>query len=306
MRVAVVGGTGFVGNYIVESLLDNKHTPVLLVRSGSEQKLRRTAECDIVPGDVDVLPDLIELLKAADAVIYNIGILREIRSRGITFEATQFAGVERLLGAAKTCGVDRLLLMSANGVKPDGTAYQSTKYRAEALAHDSGIDVTVFRPSVIFGDPHGLMEFASQLHRDMVSPPIPAIGFYNASGPQRGDVMLSPVHVEDVAAAFVKALEEPGTIGRTYALAGPDALSWTEMLRRIAAATGRKKWIIPMPVELMRLTALLLDWLPFFPVTRDQLTMLAEGNIGSQGELVSLIGREPRAFTVEHLGYLCR
>ena len=117
---------------------------------------------------------------------------------------------------------------------------------------------------------------------------------------------MSPVHVEDVADAFARALGDSSTIGETYTLAGPEDLSWQEMLRRVAAAAGRDKWIVPMPLELMKLAAALLDGIPAFPVTRDQLTMLAEGNTGDSREIAALIGREPRAFEQQNLSYLAR
>jgi NADH dehydrogenase len=76
------------------------------------------------------------------------------------------------------------------------------------------------------------------------------------------------------------------------------------MLQRIAAAVGKKKLILPMPIGFMKLGATLLDWLPFFPVTRDQLTMLADGNTAEPDELAKLIGREPAAFSPGNLAYL--
>ena len=76
------------------------------------------------------------------------------------------------------------------------------------------------------------------------------------------------------------------------------------MLERIAAAVGRKKLILPMPIGFMKLGATFLDWLPFFPVTRDQLTMLADGNTAEPDDLAALIKREPRAFSPENLSYL--
>ena len=115
---------------------------------------------------------------------------------------------------------------------------------------------------------------------------------------------MSPVHVEDVALAFVSALEDPSAVGKTCVLAGPEELSWSNMLQRIAQAAGRNKWILPMPIGLMKIAATLFDWLPFFPVTRDQLTMLAEGNIGDSSVLAALIGREPRGFVTANLAYL--
>ncbi len=76
------------------------------------------------------------------------------------------------------------------------------------------------------------------------------------------------------------------------------------MLRRIAAAAGKKKVILPMPIGFMKIGAALFDWLPFFPVTRDQLTMLAQGNVADPSELRAMIGRDPVGFTAANLGYL--
>ena len=301
MRVGIAGGTGFVGNYLVDALLEQGHRPVLLVRPGSEPKVRRLSDCEIKHGDINHVNDVVNLLKNCEAAVYNVGILREEPRRGITFEALQYQGAARFIDAASAGSVERLLLMSANGVKPVGTPYQSTKYRAEQHALASDLDVTIFRPSVIFGDPQGTMEFASQLRRDMVAPPIPAVGFFNAFGENRGAVQMSPVHIADVADAFSNSLEDASTHGKTITL---ECLSWSEMVRLVAAAVGKSKWVLPMPIEVMKLVALLLDWLPFFPVTRDQLSMLAEGNTGDASELRQLIGRDPRLFNVESLAYL--
>ena len=148
------------------------------------------------------------------------------------------------------------------------------------------------------------MEFATQMYRDIVAPPFPAIGFFTGWRPGGGGVAMSPVHVEDVVFAVIHALENPATIGATYSLGGGEVLTWPEMIRRIAGAVNKAKWIMPMPVTLMRLAAMLFDWLPFFPVTRDQLTMLAEGNTADPDELRAIIGRPPKSFVPENLAYL--
>jgi NADH dehydrogenase len=304
MKVAIIGGTGFVGSYLTKALLDAGHKPALLVRAGSESRISRSGEVLTTPGDISSPDALRSLLEGCSAVIYNVGILREFRSRGITFEESQYKGVVRTIEAARATGVKRLMLMSANGVKRPGTPYQETKCRAEEFALQSGLDVTVLRPSVIFGDPEGRMEFATQLFQDMVRPPIPAVGFFSGLNPEKGAIVMSPVHIDDVASAFVAALENDETIGKTFSLGGPEVLTWNEMLRRIGEATGKKKWILPMPTYVMRIGATLFDWLPFFPVTRGQLTMLEEGNTADPEILKQLIGRDPKAFVAESLGYL--
>ena len=296
MRVAIIGGTGFVGSYLVDALLEQGHEVSVLVRPGSEDKVRGGDRVRRVTGDLDSTAALNELLAGQQAAIYNVGLLREYPRKGIIFEAAQYQGVVDTVAAAKAQSVPRLLLMSAIGVKEDGTRYQSTKRRAERYALESGLDVTVLRPSVIFGDPRGTMEFATQLYRDMIRPPLPAVAFPG--------VRMSPVAVADVADAFVAALGDPATIGETIELAGPEVLEWGEVVRRIAAAVGRKKIVSPMPLGIMRVGATLLDWLPFYPVTRDQLTMLEEGNTGTPDVLQGLIGRQAKPFTAESLRYL--
>jgi NADH dehydrogenase len=306
MNVAIIGGTGFVGGYLVDALLEAGHAVSALVRTGSESKLRQAGRCRVTAGDLADRAAVRATVDACDAVIYNVGLLREFPSRGITFEGAHVEGVRCVIDAARDAGVRRFILMSANGVKAGGTPYQDTKFRAERLLEDAGFDATIFRPSVIFGDPRGTMEFATQLYGDLVKPPVPAPGFHSGWGATRGDLLMSPVHIEDVADAFVAALDDPATHGRTIALGGPEELSWTDMLGRVAAAVGRRKTILPMPLGIMKLGAAALDWLPFFPVTHGQLTMLEEGNTASPEELERLIARPARAFSADNLAYLQR
>lgn len=306
MRVALIGGTGFVGGYLVDALLEAGHEPALLVRPGSEGKVRRPDSCRITAGDVGDPGALRQVLLGAQAVIYNIGILRAFPGQGITFEALHHEGAARAMDLAREEGISRFLLMSANGVRKGGTPYQHTKVLAEEHLAASGLDYTIFRPSVIFGEPLGNMEIATQLYREMIRMPLPAVGFHNGLVPGKDPVLMSPVHVRDVADAFVSSLDDETTFGKIFEIGGPEILSWPDMLRRIATAVGKRKLVLPMPIAAMKLAASCLDWLPFFPVTRDQLEMLAQGNTASCDALERLIGREPRRFDADSLAYLRR
>ncbi len=144
MKVSIIGGTGFVGTYLIDALLQAGHTPRVLVRAGSERKLAAAAQCETVPGDISDAAALDLCLQGTDAVIYLIGILREFPAKGITFEESQFHGVERTVAAAQRQGVKQFILMSANGVKAGGTKYQDTKFRAEQCVQASGLAWTVF------------------------------------------------------------------------------------------------------------------------------------------------------------------
>ena len=302
MRVAIIGGTGFIGSYLVDALLADGHAPNLLVRAQSADKVRHCSACRVVHGELTDDQAIAETLEGCAAVIYNVGILRE--EGDATFDKLQLDAVKRVIDAAKNAGVNRFLLMSANGVRADGTDYQRTKFLAEEALKSSGLNYTIFRPSIVFGNPRGMMEIGTQLLNDVIRLPIPAAGFTNGLRPTKDAVMMSPVHVRDVADAFTAALTDDTSIGQTYELGGPDALSWAEIVRRVGKAVGKNKWVVPAPIFLVKIPVMLLDWIPNFPVTRDQLTMLAEGNTASPDALETLIRRPARAFTVDALQYL--
>ena len=280
------------------------HEPVLLVREGSESKVRQRDRVTTMTGNIETPDALRSALEGCDAVIYNVGILREFPRRGITFEGCQYQGVVDTINAAEQKGVRRFLLMSANGVKADGTPYQTTKYEAEQYLKASGLDWTIFRPSVIFGDPGERMEFATQLANDIIRSPLPAPLFFDGVVPvNAGQFRLSPVHVEDVAQAFVRSLGSDNTIGKTYRLGGDDALTWQQILTTIADAIDKKKTMLPVPALGVRLAAGVLDRFEVFPITRDQINMLMQGNTCPSDDLKSL-EITPQRFTSDSLSYL--
>jgi len=305
MKVALFGGTGFVGTYITEELLNNNHDPVLLVRPGSENKVYLPEKCHVNIGDITDFESIEQTINNTDAVIYNIGIIRQFPKKGITFEAMHFEGARHCMEAAERLGVKRFILMSANGVKYNGTLYQSTKFLAEQYLKNTELEWTIFRPSLIFGDPKGTQEFCSQLRDDMLSLPLPAPLFFEGLIPwAAGKFEMSPVHIKDVAVFFVKALNNGKTIGKIYELGGPKSYTWIELIDLIAAASGKKKWKIPAPVTPIKLAASIFERFPVFPITKDQLTMLLEGNTCDSTNSFKLFEVDPISFSTENLEYL--
>lgn len=305
MRVAIVGGTGFVGHYIVEQLLTAEMTPVLLVRPGSEERVPWPEKVEIVSGDVDDESAVNALMQNADAAIYLIGILRAFPAQGITFEALQHEGAVRVIDAAVSANVPRFLLMSANGVRSDGTPYQQTKVRAEEYLKTTLLKWTILRPSVLFGDPHGRMEFATQLTKELIKPPIPAPLFFDGLKLlSAGQFEMAPTHVDDVAKAFVRSITSEKTIGQTLNLCGPANISWKNILTILATSVGKKKWMLPAPAWGIKLVATFLDRYAFFPISRDQLTMLLEGNVCDSNSAYRMMDITPQSFSVETLSYL--
>ncbi|MFP4061580.1 MAG: NAD(P)H-binding protein [Halochromatium sp.] len=304
MKIGIVGGTGFVGNYIIDALLQAGHELRVLTRPGSEHKLNADANCTAVPGDVANEQHLRDCLAGTEAAIYLIGILRESPQRGITFDAMQRRGAERTIAIAEELGLSRFLLMSANGIDAAETPYQTTKLAAEERLKASTLQWTIFRPSVIFGPPRGRMEFCTQLKDELIDSPLPAPLFFAGLSPlDAGAFRLAPVHVEDVAAAFATALTREDTHGQTYTLCGPDSPSWKEILKALASASGKSKLMLPAPALVLEPVAAMLGRFSWFPVTRDQLRMLLAGNTCSDDGLARL-GIAGRAFDQANLAYL--
>ena len=151
MKVALFGGTGFVGSHIIDNLLSEGHKPKLLVRSESIYKVPSVGDCELVIGDVNDKSAVRKTIEGADAVIYTIGIIREFKSKGITYEDLHFSGAVNAIDASIESNVNRFILMSANGVCPDGTGYQKTKWMSEQYLMNTDLKWTIFRPSTIFG-----------------------------------------------------------------------------------------------------------------------------------------------------------
>lgn len=308
MKVSIIGGTGFIGSHLVDALVERGHVPRLLVRRGSEGKVAQRDRCEVVTGDIGDRTALAACLDGADALVYLIGILREFPSRGITFENAQYQGFADSLDAARAAGVTRIVLMSANGVESGAVPYQRTKRRAEQLLEGSGTRWTIFRPSVVFGDPRGRMEFCTQLKRQLVDPPLPAAVFFDGLDVLgAGEQPMSPVYVGDVAAAIAACLDNDDAIGRTFELGGPRTLSWKEIIRTIARASGKGgKLVLPAPAWGVKLVAGAMQGFEWFPLTADQVTMLMQGNVADGSAAFRLFDIQPTPFGEKQLGYLAR
>ena len=283
--VFVTGATGFVGHALLQRLCGAGHIVRCLVRRSSERDLRGLGAITRIEGDVLARGGLEEGMAGCDAVIHLVGIIREQRGAGVTFERVHLDGTRNVLEAAKTAGVRRYLHMSALGTRPGAAArYHRTKWAAEEAVRASGLAWTIFRPSIIYGRGDGFVTMLASMVRRL--PVVPVIG----SGRQR----LQPVPVEQVAAGFEGALELPRTIERTYEVGGPEAVTMLELLDLIGHALGhRTVRKAHVPLAVMRPLARVLHPLPGFPVTPDQLLMLGEDSVCDQRPFLEAFQLEP-------------
>ena len=270
-RIFVSGGTGFVGKAVVHALQAHGFAVRCLVRPGSEEKLRGFEGIERAPGDVLDPKGFAASMEGCAAVIHLVGIIREYPARRVTFERLHTEATARMLEATTGAGVRRYLQMSALGTRAGAPArYHRTKWEAEELVRKSGLEWTIFRPSIIYGRGDEFVTMLARLARRL--PVVPVIG--------DGRYRLQPIPVEQVAEAFASALERPPTVGATFEAGGPRAYSFNEILDLVGAAVRKPKVRkLYQPLSLMRPLVSVLEHLPFFPLTSDQLTMLQEDGV---------------------------
>ena len=318
LKVALFGGTGFVGSYIVDELVSREHQPRLMVRPGSEGKVPKPEYCETVSGDIHDDYAIRETLYDCDAAIYLIAVIREFPKEGITNELLQFRGAQRVANIALEVGVKRFLLMSALGTNcgPGASKYFKAKHLAEQAVKNTELSWTILRPSSIFGDPRGFgrPEFCTMLKKDMLNLipfpgflPFPVPAFFTGLNPfNAGSFSLSMIHAADVATLFANVLEDDTAIGKTLELGGKQEVSWNEIIKAIASSSGKKIFKMPVPFFAVWLVAVMLDRFTWFPAARDQLQDLVRGNTCDSGELLKKYAIEPIPFTVENLNYLTK
>lgn len=288
MNVFVTGGTGFVGNEVIRHLLAAGHSVHCLVRIGSENKLPHKKDVTIHFGDTDDFESLKKGMADCDVVIHLVGIIREFPGKGITFEKLHTEATKAVMLATVANGIKRYLHMSANGTRANAeTGYHQTKWQAEEEVRASNLNWTIFRPSLIYGQNGEFIEMMSNLIRKL--PVVPVIG--------DGQYRMQPVAVKQVALSFVKAINRPETIGKTFHLGGKSSYSYDEIIDIFGKALGKKSISkLHHPLMLMKPAVKLLQSIPQFPLATDQLTMLLEGNVCDPAEWAKAFDIEPEDF----------
>jgi len=265
----VIGGSGFIGRYVVKRLAAAGHTVRVAVRDPERAKFLRTMGPvgRIVPLYANITSDgtMARAIEGAAMVVNLVGILAE-RKAG-DFSRMQAEGAGRVARLSAASGVKHLVQMSAIGAAADSAAqYARTKAEGEALVRQHFPSATILRPSLVFGpEDQFFNRFASLA---LVSPIMPVIA---------GTSRFQPVYVGDVADAVLAALSRPEAAGQTYELGGPKVMTFREILGWILAQIGRHRPLVAMPDAAAQLMARI----PFSGLTSDQLLMLKRDNVAS-------------------------
>jgi uncharacterized protein YbjT (DUF2867 family) len=257
--VCVIGGSGFVGRHVCHQLAARGYRVRVPTRDRERAKeLILLPTMDAVVADVHDPQQLADVTHGTEAVINLIGVLHDGRAEK-SFRQAHVELARKVVAACRQHGIRRLLHMSALNAGGNGpSAYLRSKGEAEAVVLESGLDVTLFRPSVIFGRGDKFLNLFSRLLRWM---PVMVLACPGAR--------FQPVFVEDVAAVFVKSLEDLNTFGQRYDLCGPKVYTLQELVEFVGTATGRRRPVIGLNDTLSYLQALAMELLPGKLMTRD-------------------------------------
>ncbi|MHB1188159.1 complex I NDUFA9 subunit family protein [Thiobacillus sp.] len=323
-RICILGGSGFVGTHLVSQLAARGlQVRVLSHRREMAKELILLPTVEVIEADVHDQQELIRHFRGMDAVINLVGILHESTvgrvdlpsARRGDFQKVHVELPRKTIHACGESGVRRLLHMSALGANPNSrSAYQRSKGIAEALVreaamhhvehenwylngpkfiHGYGLNVTIFRPSVIFGRGDSFLTMFASLLKAF--PVLPLAG---------ADARFAPVHVDDVARAFADSLDNTATYGQTYDLCGPRVYTLQELVNYVGEVTGKKRSILPLGNLLSYLQAWALEFKPGKKLmTRDNYFAMSVDNVCGGG-WPSVFGFQPSALEAVAPEYL--
>jgi len=270
--VTVFGGGGFIGRHLVKRLAQRGWRVRLAVRHPGRAMFLQTygAVGQIAPVFADVRDDasVAAAVRGADYVINLVGILFE--SGRQQFEALHAEAPGRIARLAREAGATRMVHISAIGASPDSpSVYARTKARGEQAAREAFPEVTILRPSIVFGPEDNFFNLFATLAR--LSPVMPLMG--------GGETRFQPVYVGDVADAIMAALDDPAAQGRTYELGGPRVYTFRELMELTLAQIGRKRLLVSIPWSLAEVQGKVLGMLPAPLLTLDQVKQLRIDNV---------------------------
>lgn len=292
--LCVVGGSGFVGRHVCAALAARGFRVRVPTRSPERAKhLTPLPTVEPLSADVHDAAALQELLRGCDAVINLVGVLHGGRGKQ-SFAAAHVELARKVVDACRETGVRRVLHMSALNAATDGpSGYLRSKGEAEAIMRASGLEVTIFRPSVVFGREDNFLNMFAALLKCFPALIVPA-----------ARARFQPVYVGDVAQAFAEALASQDSIGKSYDLCGPKAYALQELVEFVAHATGRRRMIFGADTVLTNVMAFVMECLPGKMMSLDNVRSMTVDNVCNGCEFpFGIVPQSVEAIAPEWLAY---
>lgn len=311
--ITVFGGSGFVGRHAVRALAQAGWRIRVACRRPDLafhlQPLGRVGQITAVQANVRYPDSVLAAARGSDAIVNLVGILMPKGRQG--FDAVHEFGARMIGKAAAQAGVKTVIHLSAIGADPQSpSAYARSKGRGEAGLAEAFPNVTIIRPSLVFGPEDNFFNRFAAIAR--FSPVLPLFG--------GGQARFQPVYVGDVARAIVELCGARTAPGQTYELGGADVRTFEEIMRFICETVDRKRLLTPVPLPLARMVAFVLEmsnrlslglWPDWLTVTRDQIALLQIDNVVSataerEGRTLTGLGIQPARFEAVVPSYLYR
>lgn len=282
-QIVVLGGTGFIGRHLVPRLVSMGHTVTVLSRNREKQReLIVLPSVRLISVDPYDRAALAERLAAHETVINLVGILNETGRNTFTHAHVDLTAT--LIAACRQVGIRRIHQMSSVNAGERASKYLKTRGEAEAQVRNSGMEWTIYRPSVVYGAGDGLVfRFLKLLQMGPILP---------LAQPH---AKFAPAYVGDVAEAIKRCLADRSRIGKIFELYGPDTLELVQLVRMIRDMAGLRRAVLPLPGGLGWLQAIAAEMIPGKPFSRDNFNSLKLDSVGTRDGFAEL-GILPRRF----------
>jgi uncharacterized protein YbjT (DUF2867 family) len=269
MRIAITGGTGFVGRHLASALVSSGHEVVLIARGldNRESGVKDLPNTRFFASDLSNVADLARAFSACGAVAHCAGISRQIGKQ--TYQRVHVEGTRHVVEAARQSGVGKLALLSFLRARPAcGSGYHESKWAAEEIVRNSRIDYTILKAGVIYGQGDHMLDHLS--HALFTFPVFATVGF--------ADKPVRPLAVNDLTQILKAVLVQGRLSAQTVAVMGPEEMPLSAAVRRVAKVLGKRPLYVPMPVWFHYALGLLLEATMKIPlVSLAQVRILSEG-----------------------------
>lgn len=269
MRVAVTGGTGFVGRHLARALVSAGHEVVMIARGADERdrSVLNLPNARFFRSDLSDISELVRAFGACGAVAHCAGINREIGIQ--TYQRVHVVGTRHVVEAARKAGVGKIVLLSFLRARPNcGSGYHESKWAAEEIVRQSGLDYTILKAGVIYGRGDHMLDHLS--HALYTFPVFATVGL--------DDKPVRPLAVEDLVEVMKAAVLDGRLSRQTFAARGPDQMPLSHAVRRVARVVGKRPVVVRMPVWFHYALGHLLEATMKIPlVSLAQVRILSEG-----------------------------